>query len=216
MSSSFATTGLLQVFIDGQLANEQTLTIEPGQRTLSLSLPAGAAGFRRVEVRVNAVGDTQALNNRADALVEVQGSPHILLIAAESGRASNLQAALQAVNIRTTLLTPAQAPASLEPVSYTHLIRLGAGPILAHKDAIAHYDHALTAQLERTATAINIPIQHAIFGSFGSDGAALMKADIPSAMVAFPARYTHTPFETAHRYDLETLVDWLCAFVRGL
>ena len=95
-------------------------------------------------------------------------------------------------------------------------IRLGAGPILAHKDAIAHYDHALTAQLERTATAINIPIQHAIFGSFGSDGAALMKADIPSAMVAFPARYTHTPFETAHRYDLETLVDWLCAFVRGL
>lgn len=95
-------------------------------------------------------------------------------------------------------------------------IRLGAGPILAHKDAIVHYDHALTAQLERTATAARIPIQHAIFGSFGSDGAALMKADIPSAMVAFPARYTHTPFETAHRHDLETMVDWLCAFVRGL
>lgn len=94
-------------------------------------------------------------------------------------------------------------------------IRLGAGPILTHKDAIVHYDHALTAKLERTAKVANIPIQHAIFGSFGSDGAALMKADIPSAMIAFPARYTHTPFETAHCNDLEAMVTWLCAFVRG-
>lgn len=123
LSSSFASTGLLQVFIDGQLATEQALTIEPGQRTLTLSLPAGAAGFRRVEVRVNAEGDTQALNNRADALVEVQGPPQILLIAAETSRASNLQAALEAINIRTTLLTPAQAPASLEQLGdYTAII----------------------------------------------------------------------------------------------
>jgi endoglucanase len=60
-----------------------------------------------------------------------------------------------------------------------------------------------------------IAIQHAVFGSFGSDGSAFMKADIPSALVAFPARYTHTPFETGHMDDIEGLVDWLCAFVRS-
>lgn len=93
--------------------------------------------------------------------------------------------------------------------------RLGAGPLLVHKDASTHYDHALTAALERSAAAAGIPIQHAVFGSFGSDGAAFMKADIPAAMVAFPARYTHSPFETGHMGDIEALVDWLCAFVRS-
>jgi tetrahedral aminopeptidase len=92
--------------------------------------------------------------------------------------------------------------------------RLGGGPILVHKDSLVHYDHALTAKLEATARNAGIPIQHAIFGSFGSDGSATMKADIPSALVAFPGRYTHTPFETGHLGDIENLTAWLCAFVR--
>lgn len=92
---------------------------------------------------------------------------------------------------------------------------LGAGPILVHKDALVHYDHRLTARLEQVAAAAGIPIQHAVFGSFGSDGAALMKTDIPAALVAFPARYTHTPFETAHMDDIEALTAWMCAFVRN-
>ena len=29
-----------------------------------------------------------------------------------------------------------------------------------------------------------------------------------------PARYTHTPFETAHLGDIEALAEWMCAFVR--
>lgn len=93
-------------------------------------------------------------------------------------------------------------------------VRLGGGPILVHKDAQVHYDYNLTAALEQTAAENGIPIQHAVFGSFGSDGGALMKSDIPSALVAFPARYTHTPFETAHLGDMEHLVRWLAAFVK--
>jgi putative aminopeptidase FrvX len=92
-------------------------------------------------------------------------------------------------------------------------LRLGAGPVLVHKDALVHYDYNLTRALEMVAKTANISIQHAVFGSFGSDGSALMKADIPSALVAFPARYTHTPFETGHLGDIEALLDWLCTFV---
>ncbi|MBA3943043.1 MAG: M20/M25/M40 family metallo-hydrolase [Herpetosiphonaceae bacterium] len=93
-------------------------------------------------------------------------------------------------------------------------LRLGAGPVLIHKDALVHYDHGLTQALEQAAHAAAIPIQHAVFGSFGSDGAALMRADIPAALIAFPARYTHSPFETGHLDDIEALVQWLVAFVR--
>ena len=93
-------------------------------------------------------------------------------------------------------------------------IVLGGGPVLVHKDALVHYDHGITSILEQIAADSDIAIQHAVFGSFGSDGAALMKADIPTALVAFPARYTHTPFETAHLGDIEALVEWLAAFAR--
>ena len=94
-------------------------------------------------------------------------------------------------------------------------LRLGQGPVLVHKDAIVHYDHRVTQALERTAANAAIPIQHAVFGSFGSDGGEFMRADIPTALIAFPARYTHTPFETAHLGDIEAMVKWLEAFVRN-
>jgi len=93
-------------------------------------------------------------------------------------------------------------------------LALGKGPGLIHKDSLVHYDHALTAALEACAAANHIPIQHAVFGSFGSDGRAFIQADIPSAMMVFPARYTHSPFEMGHLGDIEKMVDWLSAFVR--
>lgn len=92
-------------------------------------------------------------------------------------------------------------------------VRLGGGPALVHKDSGVHYDHALTESLERVAADARVPIQHSVFTSFASDGSAFMKADIPTAMMVFPARYTHTPFETAHLGDIENMVEWLRAFV---
>lgn len=94
-------------------------------------------------------------------------------------------------------------------------VRLGGGPVLVHKDAQVHYDYRLTRALEESASRASIPIQHAVFGSISSDGAAFMRADVPAALVAFPARYTHSPFETGHLGDIEALIAWLCAFVRG-
>jgi endoglucanase len=94
-------------------------------------------------------------------------------------------------------------------------LHLGKGPVLVHKDSLVHYDYALTQAFEQAAADAGIAIQHAIFGSFGSDGSAFMKADIPSVLLAFPARYTHTPFETGHLGDIEGLVKWVETFVRG-
>jgi tetrahedral aminopeptidase len=94
-------------------------------------------------------------------------------------------------------------------------LHLGKGPILVHKDSLVHYDHRVTAAFEQVAAEAGITIQHGIFGSFGSDGGAFMKADIPTALLAFPTRYTHTSFETAHLGDIEGMVAWLAAFVRN-
>ncbi|MCL4508700.1 MAG: M20/M25/M40 family metallo-hydrolase [Chloroflexi bacterium] len=93
--------------------------------------------------------------------------------------------------------------------------RLGAGPILVHKDAMVHYHYDLTLHLEQTAVASSVPVQRAVFGGYGSDGTAFAKADVPPALVAFPTRYTHSPFETVHLRDLEATTQLLCTLLRS-
>jgi uncharacterized membrane protein len=111
--SSFATTGRLQVFVDGQLVQEQNVTLAAGVNDLAARVPSGEAGFRRLEVRLDAQGDTEPQNNRAAAFTEVQGPPRFLLVASDASRAANLQAALEAAGVRVDLRPPAQAPADL-------------------------------------------------------------------------------------------------------
>jgi len=115
--SSFATSGKLQVFVDGQLVAEQNVSLAPGQNNLPVRVPAGTAGFRRLEVRLDAQGDTEPQNNRAAAFTEVQGPPRMLLVAGDANRAANLKSALESAGVRVDLRAPNQAPASLEQLS---------------------------------------------------------------------------------------------------
>ncbi|MEO7909688.1 MAG: VWA domain-containing protein [Roseiflexaceae bacterium] len=117
ISSSFATSGKIQVFVDGQLAAEQNVSLASGLNTLPIRVPAGVAGFRRLEVRLEAQGDTEPQNNRAATFTEVQGPPRILLVAGAADRAANLQSALESAGVRVDVRTPNQAPASLAQLS---------------------------------------------------------------------------------------------------
>ncbi|MEN9937767.1 MAG: hypothetical protein RLZZ387_4346 [Chloroflexota bacterium] len=114
ISSTFATSGRLQVFVDGRPAGEQEIAIEPGQTSFEVRVPAGEAGFRRLEVRLDAQGDVEPQNNRVAAFTEVQGPPRVLLIAAAPERAAVLQELLEASGVRAELRSPQQAPASLD------------------------------------------------------------------------------------------------------
>jgi len=117
VNSNFATTAKLQLFIDGQLAREQDLSITVGANSFSVRVPAGAAGFRRIEAKLDPQGDTEPQNNRAGAYTEVQGPPRILMIAGDAQRAANLTAALQSTGIKVDLRAPNAAPAGIDQLS---------------------------------------------------------------------------------------------------
>jgi Mg-chelatase subunit ChlD len=117
MRATFATGGALQIFVDGRLAGEQQVELTPGVNDVTVSIPAGSSGFRRIEVRLDAEGDAEPQNNRAAAFTEVQGPPRILLIAGERDRAENLRAALAAAGVRAEVTAPDAAPATLEQLS---------------------------------------------------------------------------------------------------
>ncbi len=91
---------------------------------------------------------------------------------------------------------------------------LGAGPIVVHKDYGVVYDRAVTKRVETAAKAANVPLQHGVFSNFGTDGISLTQRGIPTAVVAFPARYTHSPFETVAEGDLEGIFQLLRTFVQ--
>ncbi|NTW02524.1 MAG: VWA domain-containing protein, partial [Oscillochloris sp.] len=106
-------TGPAQISLltDGQLIARQDVEITAGVHEVRLNVPAGMAGFRRFEARIEAPADTQPVNNRAAAFTQVLGPPHILLVASEADRAVALNNALTAAGMRVDLIIPSQLSA---------------------------------------------------------------------------------------------------------
>ncbi len=92
-------------------------------------------------------------------------------------------------------------------------VKLGRGPSLVYKDSYTHYDRRVINQLLAVASSHDIPVQHCIFPGFGSDGGALIRAGIPTALLAIATRYTHSPFEMLDERDLEGALQLLKRFV---
>lgn len=92
-------------------------------------------------------------------------------------------------------------------------VRLGGGPVLVHKDAQVPYSRTMTRAIAGCAQAAGLPVQHATFQNFSSDGRAWIEEGVPTAMVAFPCRHTHSPHETIDEADLEALVGLLESFL---
>ncbi len=91
---------------------------------------------------------------------------------------------------------------------------LGAGPTVVYQDASCHYSVKFCDELVATAAKHDIPIQRAIFQNYGSDGAAMIRRGIETALLTYPTRYTHSPIETVDEGDLVATVDLLEAFIR--
>lgn len=91
--------------------------------------------------------------------------------------------------------------------------RLGGGPMVVYQDASCHYSRRLSDGLLAAAQRAAIPVQRAIFQNYGSDGAALIRRGIETALLTYPTRYTHSPIETVDERDLEQSVDLLVAFL---
>lgn len=91
--------------------------------------------------------------------------------------------------------------------------RLGGGPALVHKDNYGHYNEELIWRLADVAKTANIPVQHAVWEFFGSDGQALIQQGIPTALIGLSTRYTHSPFEMYDTRDFDYSLALLEAFI---
>jgi endoglucanase len=90
---------------------------------------------------------------------------------------------------------------------------IGGSPILVHQDASVHYSHRMTMALAKAAEEADIPIQHAVFQNYGSDGAELIRRGVETILLAMPTRYTHSPNEMVTERELVQCVDLILAFL---
>lgn len=96
-----------------------------------------------------------------------------------------------------------------------HPAKLGGGPIVVHQDSSAHYSHRMTMALAEVGSANGIPIQHAIFQNYGSDGAELIRRGIETVLLTMPTRYTHSPNEMVTERECVQCVDLILAYLQG-
>lgn len=92
-------------------------------------------------------------------------------------------------------------------------IRLGHGPSIVYKDGSTHYDRRIIKRLLETAASNQIPVQETVVQGMGTDGAAMIRSGVPSALLMIATRYTHSPFEMGDERDLEGALALLKAFV---
>ena len=93
----------------------------------------------------------------------------------------------------------------------THPAKLGGGPLVVHGDVSAQYSHRLSMALVGAGQADGIPVQQAVFQNYGSDGAALIRRGVETALLTFPTRYTHSPNEMVLEQELVQCVDLILA-----
>ncbi|MDQ3410539.1 MAG: M20/M25/M40 family metallo-hydrolase [Chloroflexota bacterium] len=90
--------------------------------------------------------------------------------------------------------------------------RLGACPTIVYQDSSCHYSRILSDELIAVARSAAIPIQRSIFQHYGSDGSALIRRGVETALLTCPTRYTHSPIEMVSERDLLNTVALLTAF----
>jgi endoglucanase len=67
--------------------------------------------------------------------------------------------------------------------------------------------------MAETAASAGIPIQHAIFQNYGSDGAELIRRGIETVLMTMPTRYTHSPNEMVTESECVQCVDLILAWL---
>jgi uncharacterized membrane protein len=110
VESTTEQTAQVRILADQEVIVDQTQELVAGQNRFSVTAPSDEPGFRRYEVEIIPEHDNRQENNRAAALVQVQGPPQVLLVASQPDEARNLEDALTSANIQAETVTPHLMP----------------------------------------------------------------------------------------------------------
>ena len=108
--SNTPTRATVRWYLDNTLLDSSQADLAAGETALSHTVKPPTTGFHSLRVTIDPVLDTYAENNVGEALVQVVGPPHVLLVEQSPGDAASLEAALASAGILATTITPDHLP----------------------------------------------------------------------------------------------------------
>ncbi len=124
IASTVSTGATLQVLADNELVDSREVQLKPGSNPFTIHAPEIGPGFHRFRVVIVPDRDNRLQNNESSAFTVVQGPPSILLVEGTPGESQNLDDALKANKVKTTVLTPEHVPGTLAELAQYDAIAL--------------------------------------------------------------------------------------------
>ena len=113
ITSTTAQSATARLFVNGELATSQPLTLEQGPNRVTFSFTPKDPGFLRFRIVVEAARDTFNQNDRADANTIVKGEPRVLVVKGDEDVAAQLVAALETEKQLVDTVIPEAVPSDL-------------------------------------------------------------------------------------------------------
>ena len=124
-----ATTAKVSLIWDEQRIAEREIDLPAGETRFDFAIPADAPGLSVIRVEVNAQGDSQAVNDAAEAIIAIRPTPEALIAAHHMGAGQHLRDVLAQGGMAATTVEASQVPSAL-----TELLRY---QVLALEDVSA-------------------------------------------------------------------------------
>ncbi len=110
--SNQATTAIARWSVDRTLVTTSRVDLAAGETTLTQVVTPATTGFHSVQITIDPAQDTYAENNVGEALIQVVGTPHVLVVEQGAGDAPSLESALASTGVQITTITPDALPRS--------------------------------------------------------------------------------------------------------
>ena len=124
VESSVAQPVHLGVREGDQIIAEQDVQLQAGTTNIPVTVQAHNPGFQRYRAEITPQSDTQPKNNAAEALVQVEGPPRVLLVEGAPGEAQPLHDALAAAQVTAETIAPAALPTDLSALAAYEAVAL--------------------------------------------------------------------------------------------
>jgi uncharacterized membrane protein len=116
--SNSATSGILNIFQDGQLIDSREVDLIPGTNDFSLLVEAEESGFHQFRAQILPAVDFRLQNNEANAFITVYGPRRVLIVEGDSGEGQNLADALSSAELLVDVYTsPTDMGNNLQAIS---------------------------------------------------------------------------------------------------
>jgi Mg-chelatase subunit ChlD len=140
-NSGGARSAILSLFVDGEPAGNQSLTLQPGLNAVEIPYRLSGAGTHRLRVQASAAGDPIPGNDYREASVTVGGTTRVLLVT--PGPRSSLARVLARKDVNVTTIKPADFPTQADDLLWYHCViweDVAAGMFSGRKlDALERY-----------------------------------------------------------------------------